>query len=62
MSTEELLLECDTVLQMVRRNEIINAGILIAGIAIIALLMVYVYRNWTWIPRKRQRTHFNERF
>ena len=59
---EQLLRETEQILATVHRNQQIRAAILIATIAASILFMRYIIRRWSWIPRKRQRTHFNERF
>ena len=62
MSTEMVLMEAERTLAIVRSNEAINIVVLVCGLAVLALVIEYVYRRWTWIPRKRQRQMFNERF
>ena len=59
---EQLLCETEQILATVHRNQQIRTAILIATIAASILFMRYIIRRWSWIPRKRQRTHFNERF
>ena len=59
---DQILADTRKVLETVRRHQQENLIILIVGLIFFALLMVYIYRRWTWIPRKRQRTHFNEKF
>lgn len=59
---DQILADTRKVLDTVRRHQQEDLIILIAGLIVFVLLMVYVYRRWTWIPRKRQRTHFNEKF
>ena len=62
MSTETLLAQARMTRQTVAENE--AARFVLFGIAAILLiaLLVYVARNWSWIPRKRQRRVFIERF
>ena len=59
---DQILANTRKVLDTVRRHQQEDLIILIVGLIFFVLLMVYVYRRWTWIPRKRQRTHFNEKF
>lgn len=59
---DQILADTRKVLDTVRRHQQEDLIILIVGLIFFVLLMVYVYRRWTWIPRKRQRTHFNEKF
>lgn len=59
---DQILADTRKVLDTVRRHQQEDLIILIVGLVFFVLLMVYVYRRWTWIPRKRQRTHFNEKF
>lgn len=59
---DQILADTRKVLETVRRHQQEDLIILIVGLIFFVLLMVYVYRRWTWIPRKRQRTHFNEKF
>lgn len=59
---DQILADTRKVLDTVRRHQQEDLIILIVGLIVFVLLMVYVYRRWTWIPRKRQRTHFNEKF
>lgn len=59
---DQILADTREVLETVRRHQQEDLIILIVGLIFFVLLMVYVYRRWTWIPRKRQRTHFNEKF
>ena len=58
---DQILADTRKVLDTVRRHQQEDLIILIVGLIVFVLLMVYVYRRWTWIPRKRQRTHFNEK-
>lgn len=32
------------------------------AVTLLALYFGYLLRNWSWIPRKRQRQRFNERW
>ena len=59
---DQILADTRKVLETVRRHQQEDLIILIVGLIVFVLLMVYIYRRWTWIPRKRQRTHFNEKF
>ena len=59
---DQILADTRKVLDTVRRHQQEDLIILIVGLIFFVLLMVYVYCRWTWIPRKRQRTHFNEKF
>ena len=59
---DQILADTRKVLDTVRGHQQEDLIILIVGLIVFVLLMVYVYRRWTWIPRKRQRTHFNEKF
>ena len=59
---DQILADTRKVLDTVRRHQQEDLIILIVGLIFFVLLTVYVYRRWTWIPRKRQRTHFNEKF
>ena len=59
---DQILADTRKVLDTVRRHQQEDLIILIVGLIVFVLLMVYIYRRWTWIPRKRQRTHFNEKF
>ncbi len=59
---DQILADTRKVLDTVRRHQQEDLIILIVGLIVFVLLMVYVYRRWTWIPRKRQRTHFTEKF
>lgn len=59
---EQLLRETDRVLAAVRQHQQERLIIIIFGLVFLVLFMIYIYRRWTWIPRKRQRSHFNEKF
>lgn len=59
---DQILADTRKVLETVRRHQQEDLIILIVGLIFFVLLMVYIYRRWTWIPRKRQRAHFNEKF
>lgn len=59
---EQLLMETDRVLATVRQHQQERLVIIIVGLVLLVLFMIYIYRRWTWIPRKRQRSHFNEKF
>lgn len=39
-----------------------DIAVMIGLMAGLAGWMVYVIRRWSWIPRREQRTRFNERF
>jgi hypothetical protein len=62
MTTEQVLMEAERTLATVRSDEVINVVVLVCGFAVLALVLEYVYRRWTWIPRRRQRRSFIERF
>ena len=59
---EQILRETDRVLATVRQHQQERLVIIIVGLVLLVLFMIYIYRRWTWIPRKRQRSHFNEKF
>lgn len=50
------------VLHQVAVNEAINLGLLAGGVILLGVYWAYVMERWTWIPRKRQRRGFGERF
>lgn len=62
MSTEQVLLEARLALATVRSNELVNAIILLVGFAALVLFGTWVLDRWSWIPRKRQRRVFIEKF
>lgn len=59
---DQLLRDTERVLATVRQHQQERLVFLIVSLVALIFLMIYVYRRWTWIPRKRQRTHFNEKF
>ena len=61
MTTEMLLAESARVRAMVRDDQMIIGLVLIIGAAVLVLMLEYIWRRWTWIPRRRQRRYFTER-
>ena len=61
MTTEMLLAESARVRAMVRDDQMIIGLTLIIGAAVLVLMLEYIWRRWTWIPRRRQRRYFTER-
>ena len=59
---DQLLRDTERVLTTVRQHQQERLVVLIVSLAVLIFLMIYIYRRWTWIPRKRQRSHFNEKF
>lgn len=62
VSTEMVLMEAARVRAMVRDDQVIIGLTLVICAAVVALLLEYAWRRWTWIPRRRQRSGFGERF
>ena len=48
--------------QQILENEAVLFYALIALIGLTALWFDYIIRRWSWIPRKRQRKNFGERW
>ena len=62
MSTERVLLESRIAVKTAMENEffiMVIAGLLLIGTF---LTLIYVEERWSWIPRKKQRRGFNEKF
>ena len=62
MSTERILAEARMTLQAVQENENAWFVLYFIGAALLTAWLIYVARNWSWIPRRQQRRVFIERF
>lgn len=62
MSTERILAEARMTLQAVQENETAWFVLYVIGAALLTAWLIYVARNWSWIPRRQQRRVFIERF
>lgn len=62
MTTEQVLLEARLAVSRANSNSVMNGIIVVIVIAAFVLLFDYLVRRWSWIPRKRQRVLFGERF
>lgn len=62
MTTEQVLLEARLAVAAAESNAVMNGIIIVIVIAAFVLLFDYLVRRWAWIPRKRQRVLFGERF
>ena len=50
------------VVRDVMQNEAVYFGLFGLSVAGLALYMGYVIRRWSWIPRRKQRKCFTERW
>ena len=50
------------IVQDVLENEAILLGIFGLAVVGFAIYFEYIIRRWSWIPRKRQRKNFGERW
>jgi hypothetical protein len=62
MSTEMILLEAELAIAQARDDSIMLSIGFVLLIAIISLWLVYVFERWSWIPRRKQRRFFGERW
>jgi len=62
MSTEALLMESARVRATVTSNETMLMLAVVLSLCVLALVLEYVYRRWTWIPRRKHNRVFRERF
>lgn len=62
MTTEALLMESARVRATVASNEVMLMLAVVLSLCVLALVMEYVYRRWTWIPRRKHNRVYRERF
>lgn len=62
MSTQSVLLQARLAVHGALENEAIYFALAIMGMILIGAWFVYILKEWSWIPRKRQRRWFYERF
>lgn len=62
MSTEMVLLEAELAITQARDDSIMLAIGFVLLIAVTVLWWVYVFERWSWIPRRKQRRCFGERW
>lgn len=62
MSTERLLLEARLAVEEAVQNEAIVFGMFGIAFLLLVLFFGWVFREWSWIPRKRHDRVFYERF
>jgi hypothetical protein len=62
MSTESVLLQARLAVKAANENSVIYFALAIIGMILIGAWFVWVLENWSWIPRKKQRRFFGERF
>ena len=46
----------------VLQNEAILLGLFGLAVVGLAVYLEYIFRRWSWVPRKRQRKYFTERY
>lgn len=46
----------------VMMNEAITFGLYFLAVILFGVCWRYIVRNWSWIPRRQQRSGFRERF
>lgn len=54
--------EIQATLVAVRQSWAVNMAAFVAACAVFSWAVWYVIRYWSYIPRRKQRSHFNERF
>lgn len=62
MSTERILAEARLAVRTVNENEAAWFVLYVIAAVLMVALFMYLVKNWSWIPRKRQRRVFIERF
>jgi O-antigen/teichoic acid export membrane protein len=62
MSTESVLLQARLAVKAATENEPIYFALAAMAIVLLGMWFLYIMRRWSWIPRKRQRRYFVERF
>lgn len=62
MSTESVLLQARLASHAAIENEGVYFALAAMAIVLLFMWFLYVMEHWSWIPRKRQRRYFVERF
>jgi hypothetical protein len=62
MSTELVLLQARLATKAAIENEGVYFALAAMAIVLLGMWFLYIMENWSWVPRKRQRRYFVERF
>lgn len=62
MSTEQLLIEARMAVASATENTVMYYILALCLIGVTAVALVYINERWMFIPRKRQRRMFTEKF